>query len=94
MASIGNKKKMMDYYSDDVISLASLAKAICHLSYVLNESADVKIQEFFCAAPPNTMPCPFIMLSPSPHDCESNTWRWYITESNDNTILCNYYKII
>jgi hypothetical protein len=48
MASkIRNKKKMMDHYSDDVISLASSAKAICQLSYVLNESADVKIQEFF-----------------------------------------------
>jgi hypothetical protein len=64
---------MMDYYSDDIISLASLAKAICQLFYVLNESTDVKIQEFFWAALPNTMPCPFIMLNPSPHNCESNT---------------------
>jgi hypothetical protein len=50
MASkIGNKKKMMDYYSDDVISLASLAKAIYQLSYVLNESVDVKIRVFLCS---------------------------------------------
>jgi hypothetical protein len=41
---------MMDYYSDDIISLAFLAKAICQLSYVLNESTDVKIQESFWAA--------------------------------------------
>jgi hypothetical protein len=55
------------------MSSESLAKAICQLSYVLNESADVKIHEFFCTALPNTAPCPFIMLNPSPHDCESNT---------------------